>query len=99
MKKLAIPLISMLLLGLIIFAVSYNTCEICGRYVNENLPDAFIRIDSNSNCIGYGFMGGRWKVSGDTLLITSIRGHYIYKIRESKLIDIDGGVWIKENIQ
>ena len=99
MKKLAIPMISVLLLGPIIFSVSCNTCEICGRYVNENLPDAFIKIDSNSNCIGYGFMGGRWKVSGDKLLITSIRGPYVYKIRDSKLIDIEGGVWIKENAQ
>ena len=100
MKKserfMVLAMVAILLCGLF-WAVGCDSCSICGRYVNEDLPDAFIRIDSDGSCVGFGFMAGRWRIVNGKLLVTSIRGPYVYEIQENKLTDMDGRVWVKEN--
>ncbi len=75
-----------------------DTCTIYGRYVNPDLPEAFIKIESDGTCIGWGFMAGRWKVSDGELRITSTCGLFTYAIQENKLIDENGDVWVKEDM-
>jgi hypothetical protein len=94
-KFMVVAVVAILLLGLFL-AVGCERCGICGRYINEDLPDIFIRIDSDGSCIGYEFMAGRWKIYDDKMLITSIRGPYVYDIQENRLVDMNGWVWVKE---
>jgi hypothetical protein len=95
-KYTVAAVVGILMLGLFL-AAGCESCGICGGYVNEDLPNVFVRIDSDGSCIGYEFMAGRWKIYDDELLITSIRGPYVYEIQEDRLIDMNGWVWVKEN--
>ena len=95
---MVVAMVMVLLCGLSVY-LGCDTCGICGRYVNEDLPDAFIRIDSDGSCIGFGFMAGRWKIVNGKLLVTSIRGPFVYEIQENELIDMDDRVWVKEGTQ
>ena len=92
---LTISILTIALSGLALAAC--DTCPVCGRYVTDGIPDAFIRIDSNGACIGYEFMGGSWETIGDDLRITSIRGTYFLRIYDDALVDWNGVIWTREN--
>jgi hypothetical protein len=83
-----------LLVGLL--GAGCDKCEICGKYTNDDLPNAFIRLKADGVCIGHGFLGGSWDVVDGELRITSIRGPYVFTVDSGTLVDETGLVWKKE---
>ena len=73
-----------------------DKCEVCGKYVNHDLPNAFIRVSADGTCIGHGFLGGSWDLVDGQLRVTSMRGDYVFAVGSGLLIDRDGLIWEKE---
>jgi len=87
-------------------SASQNELKICGMYVQEDSPENYIIFrDDWTYIVDHSptVMFGEWGLGDDFLLLVGCdpgRGcagyGSVWKIAENKLIDEDGGAWVKQ---
>jgi hypothetical protein len=95
-RKWSVCAVALVLL-VVLAGAGCDKCEVCGKYMSRDLPNAFIRVEEGGVCTGHEFLAGRWVLVDGQLRVTSIRGEYVFAIGSGLLVDKDGLIWEKES--